>query len=135
METGANAIPAIGSRRELFVDNFLIERLNGARLKLHEPKPAGVAIRYDSPWEGHPDLPLSFYTTVLKDGDTFRIYYRGAYDPLIVNNCYAESVDGVSWSKPKLGLVDVGGSTANNVILLSGRALSLYRRTTRSARS
>ena len=121
MATGPNAIPAIGSRRELFVDDFLIDGLNGARLKLHEPKPGGVAVRYDTPWEGYPDLPLSFYTTVLKDGDTYRMYYRGSHDPLIINNCYAESVDGVSWSKPRLGLVDVGGSTANNVILLSGR--------------
>lgn len=100
MRTGADAIPAIGSRRELFVDDFLIGGLNGARLKLHEPKPGGVAIRYDTPWEGYPDTPLSFFTTVLKDGDTYRMYYRGAYDPLMVNNCYAESVDGVSWSKP-----------------------------------
>ena len=100
MRTGADAIPAIGSRRELFVDDFLIGGLNGVRLKLHEPKPGGVAIRYDTPWEGYPDTPLSFFTTVLKDGDTYRMYYRGAYDPLMVNNCYAESVDGVSWSKP-----------------------------------
>ena len=100
MRTGADAIPAIGSRRELFVDDFLIGGLNGARLKLHEPKPGGVAIRYDMPWEGYPDTPLSFFTTVLKDGDTYRMYYRRAYDPLMVNNCYAESCDGVSWSKP-----------------------------------
>ena len=82
MRTGADAIPAIGSRRELFVDDFLIGGLNGARLKLHEPKPGGVTIRYDTPWEGYPDTPLSFFTTVLKDGDTYRMYYRGAYDPL-----------------------------------------------------
>ena len=28
----------IGSRRELFVDHFLIEKLDGVWLKLHEPK-------------------------------------------------------------------------------------------------
>ena len=38
----------IGSRRELFVDDLLIDRLDGARLKLHQPKPGGVAIRYGS---------------------------------------------------------------------------------------
>ena len=36
------AITDIGSRRELFVDSFLVESLNGARLKLQEPKPGGV---------------------------------------------------------------------------------------------
>ena len=34
------AVTDIGSRRELFVDEHLIERLTGeARLRLHEPKP------------------------------------------------------------------------------------------------
>src|SRR5690554_4005177 len=50
----------IGGQRELFVDHYLVERLDGAMLKLGEPRPAGVAVRYDQPWEG----PLSFYTTV-----------------------------------------------------------------------
>ena len=121
MGTRADAIPAIGSRRELFVDNFLIDSLNGARLKLHEPKPGGVAVRYDTPWEGYPDNPRSFFTTVIKDGDTYRMYYRGGYEPLNVNNCYAESDDGITWSKPNLGIVEVDGSAANNVILVGGR--------------
>ena len=40
---------AIGSRRELFVDSLLIEKLDGVRLKLHEPRPAGVAVRRATP--------------------------------------------------------------------------------------
>ncbi len=36
--------------------------------------------------------------------------------------CYAESRDGIHWTKPNLGLVEVNGSKANNVILpLSGQ--------------
>jgi len=35
--TGANALD-IGSRRELFVDRYLIDRLFKATLKLHEPQ-------------------------------------------------------------------------------------------------
>ena len=37
----------IGSRRELFVDRLLIERLDNAHLTLHEPVSGGVAIRID----------------------------------------------------------------------------------------
>ena len=40
----------IGTRRELFVDRYLIERLDGARLKLHEPCSGGVALWFDEPW-------------------------------------------------------------------------------------
>src|SRR6187401_2560454 len=63
----------IGSRRELFVDQYLIQRMTGLSRKLHEPQPGGVAIAYDGPLEDR----YSFYTTVLKDGDTYRMYYRG----------------------------------------------------------
>jgi hypothetical protein len=39
----------IGSRRELFVDRFLIDRLENTQLKLHEPVSGGLAIRIDKP--------------------------------------------------------------------------------------
>ena len=115
---------AVGSRRELFVDYLLIDRLDGARLKLHEPKPGGVAITYGSS-KGDVDSHRSFYTTVLKDGDTYRMYYRGrGYERTARGfaslTCYAESKDGVHWTKPALGLVEVDGSRHNNVILGTG---------------
>ena len=54
----------IGSRRELFVDRHLIERIEGAQLVLHHPQPAEVVLRFDRPWEG----PFCGYVTVIKDG-------------------------------------------------------------------
>ena len=39
----------IGSRRELFVDDYLIDTLDGTTLKLHEPRSAGVALTYEEP--------------------------------------------------------------------------------------
>ncbi len=101
----------IGSRRELFVDDHLVERREGTRLRLHPPRPAEIAIRYDQPWEDR----VCNYTTVLQDGDTYRMYYRGTYGE---RTCYAESADGIHWRKPDLGLVSVDGSSANNVILV-----------------
>ncbi len=112
------AITDIGSRRELFVDYFLVESLNGARLKLQEPKSAGVAIEYDRPWEREPAGSRSIYTSVIKDGDIYRMYYRGD----MAYWCYAESTDGINWTKPSLGLVEVDGSTDNNAIV-RGRPL------------
>ena len=66
----------VGSRRELFVDRTLIDRLDGARLRLHEPRLEGVALTFDKPWEG----VFSAYITVIKDGDLYRMYYRGLAD-------------------------------------------------------
>ena len=114
----AGQVLDIGSRLELFVDHLLIERMEGTTLKLHEPQPAGVVLKFDQPWEGiH-----CGYVTVIKEGEVYRLYYRGlpksgrdgSEDEV---TCYAESRDGIHWEKPKLGLFEVHGTRENNVIL------------------
>ena len=49
----------IDTRRELFVDHLLIDRLDNTHLKLHEPVSGGVAIRIDKPWEGKGNFGIS----------------------------------------------------------------------------
>jgi len=109
----------IGSRRELFVDDYLIDRLKGAELKMHRPVPREVSLVCDGPWEGN----TSAYYTLFADGDRFRMYYRGAhFDENTKKSahpeftCYAESRDGIHWEKPKLGLFEFNGSKENNII-------------------
>jgi hypothetical protein len=41
--------------------------------------------------------------------------------------CYAESDDGVRWTKPELGLVEFNGSTKNNICLIESEPHSLSR--------
>ena len=104
----------IGSRRELFVDRYLIDRLEGAALRLHEPQHAGIVLRMDKPWEG----VYSGYTSIFRDGERFRMYYRGyPIDPPGLYTCHAESPDGIHWTRPELGLVEFQGSKKNNLIL------------------
>jgi len=108
----------LGSRRELFVDRFLIDQLKGTELRMHEPIREGVAVKFDNPWEGG----FSGYPTVIKDGGLYRMYYRGL--PVATPDgspeavvAYAESKDGIVWTKPDLGLFTVTGTPHNNVIL------------------
>lgn len=108
----------LGNQRELFVDHYLIERLQGAQLKLHEPQKSGIVLKFDLPWEG----PFVGYATVIKDGDTYRLYYRGL--PTAGKDgsetevtCYAQSEDGINWRKPVVGLFNVRGELNNNVVL------------------
>jgi hypothetical protein len=117
--TPTDAPRDIGSRRELLVDDWLVESTDGVGLRLHPPTPREVSIVFDKPWEGN----VSTYVTVFQDGDLYRMYYRGAhYDvatettthPEVV--CYAESDDGIAWRKPELGVVEFDGSTANNIV-------------------
>ena len=56
----------IGSRRELFVDDFLIDRLTGsAAQRLHHPQIQEIVLTHDMPWEGSG----SGYHSIFKDGD------------------------------------------------------------------
>lgn len=110
----------IGSRRELFVDDQLVESLKDARRQLHHPIPRDVAIVHDAPWEG----AGSGYHTVIREGDLYRMYYRGL--AMSVENgqlklgreayCYAESRDGLTFTKPELGLYERDGSKQNNIV-------------------
>ncbi len=110
----------IGSRRELFVDRYLIETLTGATLQLHRPTYAGIVLQREFPWEG----VFAFeYVTVLKDGDRYRLYYRTypggetADGGTKEMTCYAESTDGIHWVKPELGLFEILGTKKNNAVL------------------
>ena len=120
---------AIGSRRELFVDGHLIEKMTGkAEQRLHQPQPREIAITHDAPWEGSG----TGYHSVFKDGGKYRMYYKAwqltVTAPGKVNTgehplftCYAESEDGIHWRKPELGLHEFKGSKANNIVLAPGK--------------
>jgi len=112
----------IGSRLELLIDDAVVERLEGgATLRLHQPRRADVALVFDQQWEGGGVN----YFTVFRDGNRFRMYYRGSHvtyrfdgyrdSPQVT--CYAESGDGINWERPDLGLHEVAGTQHNNVIL------------------
>lgn len=108
----------IGSRLELFVDDWLIEKLDGVELKLHNPTPREVSIVFDKPWEGN----ASAYVTVFKDENIYRMYYRGSHYDLEKKQdlheftCMAISEDGIKWEKPELGVYEFNGSKNNNIV-------------------
>jgi hypothetical protein len=111
----------IGSRRELLVDDSLIARRNGVELRLHSPTPREVVLVHDAPWEGNGCT----FRTVFRDGDRIRMWYTGGTffnedatklggHPIYY--CYAESRDGVHWTKPESGLYEFNGSKRNNIV-------------------
>jgi hypothetical protein len=118
----------LGSRLELLLDNDLAERLSGStELRLHHPVRREVAITFDRPWEGN----ACGFCTVIQDGGLYRLYYRGSCMQIGAGRidythpevtCYAESRDGITWTRPNLGIVEYAGSTQNNIILM-GSAL------------
>ena len=103
----------VGFRKQLLVDDYLIARRTGLTralgkaTKLNDGKPVIVV---DQPWETN----VGFYGTVLHDSEKFQMWYRIHRHPWALG--YAESVDGLNWRKPNLGLVWMNGSKQNNII-------------------
>jgi hypothetical protein len=115
----------VGSGKQLFFDDTFIAASEGVRIVMNPAIKKGPVLEPDRPWE---DFRLTSYFTVLQDGALCRMYYscfskdqwhtpdsweKHAY------LCYAESRDGVHWTKPDLGIVEFEGSTANNILMRS----------------
>ncbi len=100
-----------------------------------EKHPANPVLRTGPP--GSPDHGHAIlYGSVIQAGGKFRMWYLGMSQREIKNNnapgywrpmCYAESDDGVRWTKPNLGLVEFQGNTNNNICLIESDPHSLSR--------
>lgn len=123
----------IGTRLELLVDDYLVERLGGeVEFRLHRPTPREVVFpNQPEPIiheEGHGLRAGHAYMTVLQDGDIYRMYYAVSRSPQGLKGPrprlyhYAESRDGVHWETPSLGLFEYEGSTDNNIFWCEFRA-------------
>jgi hypothetical protein len=110
------------------------------------PFSQNLKLQMSSP-ERHPENPVvsrgpagacdswavQFYGSVIRDvgGGKFRMWYVAVAKAERLNPdtprsvpwrvAYAESDDGVHWSKPNLGLVESGGSRKNNLVRLDPR--------------
>ncbi len=118
-----SSVIKLGSRRELFVDHFLIDRLENANLILHHPVRTPISSTQ----------PKGGYVTLLLDEGKYRMYYRSeipGYDGSHFDGnpgeitCYAESADGIDWTLPNLGLHEIHGSKSNNAILANASPFS-----------
>ena len=125
----------LGNKKQVFIDWGLIEPGNailgdgepeswempdGLRLAPHKPRIEPLRLLWaDKPWETY---GLSKHI-ILEDEGRYRMYYlcsdrRKGNDPSASMLCYAESADGLSWTKPNLGIVDFGGSKENNLVFV-----------------
>lgn len=85
--------------------------------------------------EGAPDHGHAIlYGSVLHINGKFRMWYLGMFETKIKSGqapgwwrpmCYAESDDGVNWTKPDLNLVEFQGNKHNNICLIKSEVPSL----------
>ena len=107
----------IGIRREMFIDDWLIEKMHGARIQLQKPERQEIAFTMDAPWENN----VAFPNRVLPWDGGWRLYYRaGTLDLKRETDTFvgalAESRDGIAFARPELGLCEFQGSKRNNIL-------------------
>jgi len=93
------------------------------RLCAAEKHPANPLMDLGAPGDFDCDRVFN-HGAVLHDGDRFRMWYGGVrFEPHThvpwwdtIRGGYAESDDGIAWERVEVGLVEDGGSTANNIV-------------------
>jgi hypothetical protein len=110
-----------GPWRRLFLDAMVVEQQAGLERVFHaaEKHPANPVLSVDKPWEGTGYGTTPHGGTVLLDEGRLRMYYIAGIGEggTGFRVCHAESQDGLTWTKPSLGLVEFRGSKENNIIL------------------
>lgn len=106
-------------------DDYSVPFRNGVRLHLVPYKTpvdrTRIVVSQGSP--GSPDCKRVYNPpSVCRVGDELWMWYHGQgedkrWHPRV---CLAKSVDGYTWEKPNLGLVEYNGSTSNNVVDIPG---------------
>ena len=101
----------------LFIDDEDIVSMRGVERIIHPADKYGgnPVVVADRPWE---DL-FMLGGTVRKEGGAYRMWYQSYGRRTFFNlNLYAESVDGIHWTKPALEQYeDYSGSLENNIFL------------------
>ncbi|GEP42587.1 hypothetical protein [Brevifollis gellanilyticus] len=109
-------------------DTVSIPHTQNLRIEMRQPKkhPANPVVKRGAP--GTPDAQgVQFYGSIIKEGAKYRMWYV-AFDDDKENSeasnrwraAYAESTDGLNWTKPNLGLVEYKGNKNNNLLDMGG---------------
>ena len=131
MSDGAFRFPTIGAAAEaravlLAIDEFSLPLKKNLCCYLSKPKvhPEPVLTASADKRDAPDYLGTHFYGSVIQEDDRFRMWYYsvglgdGPAELTQGPMCYAESDDGIHWTKPILGQVEWRGSKENNAFLL-----------------
>lgn len=112
-------------------DNVSIPFTQNLKLKMRSPKrhPLNPVVKRGKP--GTCDSwAVQFYGSVIREKGKYRMWYVAVGDDRLKRGvprsspwrvAYAESVDGIHWTKPNLGLVEYNGNRNNNLVLMEPR--------------
>jgi hypothetical protein len=114
----AASVVMVGDQKQLFLEEQMLLQATNVGLRVHPATKTGErTLVPDRPWE---NASLNWFSVLRHEG-RFRMWYE-CYDvegwPTTNDTsfCYAESADGIQWTKPALNLVSYHGSTSNNIL-------------------
>jgi hypothetical protein len=118
--TGSDHAPLprpLGTRRQLFLDDWVIDRREGLEREQGEPvkNPNNPVVRREYPWEA---ARCELYGSAVADpeGRRLQLFYSAMLRPYETRMAYAESVDGGDhWTKPLLDIFRLEGQPTNVV--------------------
>ncbi|WP_417388761.1 hypothetical protein [Gimesia sp.] len=127
--------PEVGEAVFFSFDDHAIPWRNNLQLTpvTAEKHPANPVLRRGP--EGAPDHghAILYGSVMFRDGK-FRMWYLGMFETAIQSGqapgwwrpmCYAESDDGIHWTKPQLNLVEFNGNKQNNICLINSEVPAL----------
>ena len=91
--------------------SYLCDAPMGVKLCVEPATKSEPLLVADRPWEGD----TIGWSQVMFDDGRYRMWYS-TYKP-VEHLCYAESLDGMHWEKPELGIIEFEGSTQNNMCM------------------
>ena len=115
----------IGDDPQLFVDVILIEAAQGLTRRWHKPQRHGdgPVLKRDRPWEQSLYFTYSNYVVIRDPSDgLIKCWYEdlgpvdGREHPWMTRICYAQSRDGITFTKPDTGIRTADGQMTNIVM-------------------
>jgi len=117
----AVALPA--GQRQLFIDDFLLGDVDRVERIIHQP------VKYEGNPVIKPDRPTDGAVIQIRDAPSWdekeqvwKVWYfrLGRDGNGAGGSGFARSKDGIHWEKPDLGIVEVEGSRATNLVTVAG---------------
>src|SRR5262245_5638390 len=110
------AIRVDPGRKQLFLDDYILEQVTNLQRTMHQPQKRGPVVKADRPSDGQSIATFSAPLWVPSEGVCKVVYecrYRDEKTPH--QYAWAVSKDGITWTKPNFGLVEFAGSKDNNL--------------------
>lgn len=131
---------SISQKTQLFLDDHLIDDTVNLCRQMKQPvkHPANPLFGQDRPWE---DQCLVYVSVLFDDDlDRFRCWYMAAEafrqilpdQPEIAKLgkyyvCYAESIDGIHWTKPAVGRSGLSDHAGHNIVIPGGHGVCVLK--------